>query len=97
MYGTIARLTPLPDRMDELVAYGREMSKARMPGYRTSFLFTPNESPYGDPTLFMVAIFDDRATYEANAESPEQNERYMGLRALLAKDPDWMDGTFELG
>ena len=45
--------------------------------------------------MFLVAVFDDEATYKANADSPEQNDRYLELRALLEDDPDWMDGTFD--
>lgn len=55
----------------------------------------PDHDPYAKPTVFLVAVFDDEASYRENADSPEQNERFMQMRALLADDPDWMDGTFE--
>jgi len=97
MYGTIARIHPRPDRtaelqklMDEYGAEGRTPA-----GYRHSFIFRPDENPYERPTLFLIALFDDRATYRANAESPEQDAEYRRLRELLEDDPDWMDGTFE--
>ena len=95
MYGTIARLHPSAGRLDDLVAYGRRMQHVDVPGFRASYLFRPDRNPYEEPTVFLVAVFDDEASYKANAESPEQHARYLELRALLADDPDWMDGTFD--
>ena len=97
MYGTIARLRPKPERLADLVAYGRRISGLRVPGYRASYLFSPAVNPYPEETAFLVAIFDDEESYRANADSPEQNERYLELREMLLADPDWMDGTFASG
>ena len=95
MYGTIARLHPRADKVDELIAYGRSMEDVEVPGFRASYLFRPDKDPYDRPTVFLVALFDDEATYKANADSPDQHDRYLELRELLEDDPDWMDGTFE--
>jgi hypothetical protein len=97
MYGTIARIHPKVDRTAELQAlldeYGAD---GRSPaGFRHSFIFRPDENPYERPTLFLIALFDDRETYRANAASPEQDADYRRMRDLLEDDPDWMDGTFE--
>ena len=97
MYGTIARLHPTAGREADLLAYGRRIRGLAVPGYRTSYLFRPDKDPYDRPTVFLLAVFDDEASYKANAESPDQNERYLELRALLDDDPDWMDGTFDEG
>jgi len=96
MYGTIARIHPKPGRVDEL----RALMEAYAPGertptgYRHSFMFQPDEDPYDRPTLFLIALFDDRESYVANAQSPEQDAEYRQMRELLEDDPDWMDGTF---
>lgn len=97
MYGTIARLHPLPGRDDELRALSEtfERERGQVAGYRASYLFRPDENPYGRPTVFLVAMFDDKATYRANADDPAQDAFYRKMRALLADDPDWADGTFE--
>ena len=98
MYGTIARIHPKPDRLEDLRAYGRSMTGADMPaGFRSTYLVEPDEAPYDRPTLFLIAIFDDEATYKANAASPEQDARYRQMRELLQDDPEWMDGTFTGG
>ena len=97
MYGTIARIHPKADRIDELrTLMERYESGGRTPaGYRQSFIFTPDTNPYDKPTVFLIALFDDRETYVANAESPDQDAEYRQMRELLEDDPDWMDGTFE--
>ncbi|MFN8630596.1 MAG: hypothetical protein U0838_09840 [Chloroflexota bacterium] len=94
MYGTIARLHPRPGKADELLSLGESMRQAPMTGYRSSWIFRPDQNPYFRDTLFLVAVFDDVDTYRSNADSPEQNARYQQLRSLLEDDPDWMDGTF---
>ena len=40
----------------------------------------------------MAVIFDDRASYVANANSPEQNARYLQMVELLEGAPEWHDG-----
>lgn len=50
-----------------------------------------------DPEQFMAyAMFADRATYDANSNTPEQHEWFQKLRSHLTEDPEWFDGTVEL-
>jgi len=96
MYGTIARLHPRPDSIDELADLLRKFeSGENVPaGFRHAWVVTPDANPYDRLTIFLVAVFDDRASYVANADSPEQDAQYQQMRALLEDDPQWMDGTF---
>ncbi len=94
MYGTIARLHPRPGKTDEVLELGDMLRSAPMTGFHASWIFRPDRNPYFRETLFLVAVFDDADTYRANAQSPEQDARYQELRALLADEPDWLDGTF---
>ncbi len=95
MYGTIARLHPIPGREADLVGYGRRVAELKVPGYRASYVFRPDVNPYDRPTWFMIAIFEDETSYRANADDPAQHERYLELRSMLEDDPEWTDGTFE--
>lgn len=97
MYGTIARLHPSPGSEEALAASLRRHRDLGVAGFGGSWLFRPDAQPYDRPTLFLVAMFDDEASYRANADSPDQHERYLEMRALLEGDPDWMDGTFDEG
>jgi len=42
--------------------------------------------------MIMVAVFQDRDSYYANAADPEQDRWYRRLRDHLAEDPVWEDG-----
>ncbi len=46
----------------------------------------------GGDEFYLVAIFRDRETYLANADSLEQHERYLQFRSFLVADPEWHDG-----
>ena len=47
--------------------------------------------------LIGVAVFEDRATYRANADDPEQDAWFRRVRELLESDPDWEDGDYVSG
>lgn len=94
MYGTIFRLRPQTGREADVVALMEEWSQNRGPqvqGARAVYLLQSERRP-GD--LLSVAVFDDEATYRANATTPEQDEWYRRLREVLESDPEWEDGTY---
>jgi quinol monooxygenase YgiN len=97
MYGTVARIHPKPGREKDLRSVLEEWARERggsIPGNRGGYLFEPDKNPYERPTAFLIAVFDDDATYRANADDPAQDAWYRRLRETLDDDPDWMDGTF---
>jgi quinol monooxygenase YgiN len=85
MYGTIAKMKMKPGAFEAL----RESEMRRPAGFVASYVFQMDEEP---DVMFMVAIFENRAAYEANANSPQQNADYLRIRALLQEDPQWHDG-----
>jgi hypothetical protein len=40
----------------------------------------------------MFAVFEDRASYDKNADDPAMNDQYMEYSALMEGDPEWHDG-----
>jgi quinol monooxygenase YgiN len=87
MYGTIARIKIDPTKIEELKALGDSMGTA--PGQVARYVYLMDADP---GVFFLVAVFESKEAYWANAQSPEQNERFMQLRALLLEDPQWHDG-----
>jgi quinol monooxygenase YgiN len=86
MYGTIAKMKVKKGALEEI----RKMETGRKPdGVMGSLVF---QSDGEADELWMVAIFRDKESYFANADSPEQGEEYQRLRALLSADPEWHDG-----
>ena len=88
MYGTIARVKIDPSKIEELKALGDSMGTA--PGQVARYVYQMDADPN---ELFLVAVFESREAYWANAHSPEQYERFMQMRALFLEDPQWLDGA----
>ena len=87
MYGTIARVKIDPAKVEELKALGRRIGVA--PGQIARYVYQMDANP-GE--LFLVVVFESREAYWANAQSPEQNQRFQEMRALMLADPEWHDG-----
>ena len=90
MYGTIARLQVKPGAEKQLVEMSRHESGLDIPGYIAQYVYRMDND---SNEYYLVVIFEDRETYTANADSPEQDARYQDFRALLESDPEWHDGV----
>ncbi len=94
MYGSIFRMRPKAGREGDVAALFEEWGRTRAPqvkGVRAGYVVRPDDKP-GE--LIGVAIFEDRATYVANADDPAQHAWYLRLRDLLEADPVWEDGEY---
>jgi hypothetical protein len=89
MYGTIARFRIKPGVKDKFVETMDSLGDAVIPGWVADYYFRMNSDP---DEFYLVAIFRDRETYLANADSLEQHERYLKFRSFLVADPEWHDG-----
>ena len=87
MYGTIAKVTVKSDKLAELQALATSLALA--PGQIARYVYRMDANPQ---EYMLVAVFESREAYRANADSPEQYERFMELRAMLTADPEWHDG-----
>jgi quinol monooxygenase YgiN len=93
MYGTVARTRVKPENREKLREVLAAQDAAAVAGYVTAYLLWENDSD----VAWMFAVFDDRASYDKNADDPAQNERYVAYRALMEEDPQWHDGEIEQG
>jgi quinol monooxygenase YgiN len=89
VYGTVARLRAKPGAQAEIAALAREMQGVKIPGMVADYLYQLDNAA---DECYLVAVFETKAAYVANASSPEQDARYRRLRALLIADPEWHDG-----
>jgi quinol monooxygenase YgiN len=93
MYGTVARTRVKPENRAKLREVVARQMETPVPGYVTSYVLHENDSDVS----WLFAIFDDRASYDKNADDPAQHERYVEYRALMEDDPEWHDGEIEQG
>jgi len=89
MYGTVARMKIKPGSEAKLKADMAQYDDLKVPGFVSSTVYRMD----GDPTeVYMAVVFKDKASYEANARDPKQDERFKTMRASLQADPEWHDG-----
>lgn len=89
MYGTVARLRFDPANGDSVVTniMAQPMGVDGFERGEVMLSNTPGEA-------WLVAVFRDKESYTANADSPEQHERFMKFREFLTEDPEWHDGEW---
>ena len=89
MWGTIARMQVRPEVPDEYFkGQFRALNADRMKGWQYTSLFKSDTNPH---EWWMVAIFDTKENYQANAGTTAQHGMYMMMRACLDADPEWHD------
>ncbi len=89
MYGTIAHFRIKSGTREEFIKVMDSFGDVILPGWVADYYFQMNNDP---EDFYLVAIFKDRDTYEENADSPGQHERYLKFRSFLVDDPQWNDG-----
>ncbi len=90
---TFFRIKALPGKrqavIDQFAKWEAE-HKAAATGFRRSILVASND----DPDELMAGVrFDSTESYAANSGRAEQGVWFGELRALLAADPEWFNGT----
>ena len=91
MYGTVARTRVKPENRAKLREVVSRQMETPVSGYVTSYVLHENDSDVS----WLFAIFEDRASYDKNADDPAQHERYVEYRALMEDEPEWHDGEIE--
>ena len=97
MYGTVARMRVKAGQRHALLNIMEEWNRERRPkveGAQTGYVLFPDRDPN---QAILMAVFDDKDTYMANAADPEQDKWFRRFRDLLEADPEWEDGEIQEG
>lgn len=89
MYGTIAHFRIKPGTRDEFIKAMDSFEDTIIAGWKADYYFQMDRD---SDEFYLVAIFKDKETYQVNADSAEQHERYLKFRSFLVDDPQWNDG-----
>jgi quinol monooxygenase YgiN len=89
MYGTVARFTIKPGMEAKLTEEMKSYESLNIDGHISTTVYRMDDNPN---EFYLAVTFRDKASYQKNADDPEQDKRYQRLRALLAADPEWHDG-----
>ena len=88
MYGTCAKTRVAPENRAALNEILAQHSSDVAPGFVSAYTLAENDSD----VLWMFAVFEDRESYDRNADDPAQHERYTQYRSLMLEEPEWHDG-----
>jgi quinol monooxygenase YgiN len=91
MYGTVARTRVKPENRDKLREVFQQQGQRSRPGMVKAYTLFENDSD----VCWLFAVFEDRATYDTNAEDPAQDREYQEYRALMEDEPEWHDGEID--
>jgi quinol monooxygenase YgiN len=89
VYGTVARLRLKPGKEAEFQTLGKSFEQAKVPGVVAQYVYRMDANPN---ELYLAVVLTDKAAYERNAASPEQNARFQQMMTLLESEPEWHDG-----
>ncbi len=89
MFGTVARMTIKPGMESKLQALMREYESLDIPGYIQTYVYRMTDNPN---EYYLATVWQDRESYFANADSPEQDARYRKMLEFLTAEPEWHDG-----
>lgn len=89
MYGTVAHVRVKPGMERQLEERLVEFEIARVPGAVAVYVYRMDADPND---YYLAVMFAGKKAYLANANSPEQNDRYERLLELLEAEPEWHDG-----
>lgn len=97
MYGTVDRIKAKAGQDKALVAFMDDWEKTRGPKARGTIAGYPYKLDQKPGEYVMVTVFQNKATYTANAQAPEQDAWYRKFRPLLDADPVREDGEIVSG
>jgi heme-degrading monooxygenase HmoA len=89
MYGTVARWRLQDGKQREFEELAEGMMREIPRGSRSLLVYRSDV----DPREYWVASsWDSKDAYTSNSNTPEQDDRFRRLRALMESDPEWHDG-----
>jgi quinol monooxygenase YgiN len=89
MYGTVAKFKAKPGAFDALMKISENQAAINIKGYVGQYIYRMDDDPN---VYYLTALFKDKQSYVANANSPEQNERFQEMAKYFVAEPEWHDG-----
>ena len=89
MYGTVARMYVKAGKEAQFQQIAQDIGVGRVPGEVGVYAYQMDRD---SREFFLAVIFESREAYVANANSPEQHERFLKMMQMLEREPEWNDG-----
>ena len=94
MYGTVAHMRVKAGQQADLIKLIGEWNAERAPkisGAVSGYMVRLDNDPQD---MIMIGIFENKDTYQANANDPEQDKWFRRIMEHLESEPQWHDGEF---
>jgi quinol monooxygenase YgiN len=91
MYGTVARMKFKPGMAQQFMQMRLQQGDQRRAaaGSVGVYVYQMDQDPN---EVYLVVMFESKAAYVANANSPEQHQDFLQLMDYLESEPEWHDG-----
>ncbi|HVO43885.1 MAG TPA: hypothetical protein VMT34_14745 [Aggregatilineales bacterium] len=76
-----------PNAEQKLMAWSQQQPVVA--GQVATFVYRSDNDPR---EIWLSVVFESKEAYVANANSPDQNERFMQMMQYLEAEPEWHDG-----
>ena len=90
MYGTVAKMRVKAGAEESFKKIAAMTESVPVPGAVAVYVYQMDAD---SRDFYLIAMFDSKESYVANAESPEQHDRFMQMISVLESEPEWHDGT----
>ena len=90
MYGTVAKMRVKVGAEQAFLKVAQETESVPVPGVVAVHVY---QMDMDSREFYMVVMFDSKESYVANANSPDQHQRFMQMMTVLDSEPEWHDGT----
>ena len=90
MYGTIAKMRVKAGAEQQFLQVAQVTESEPIAGTVAVYVYQMDAD---SREFYMAVVFENKESYVANANSPEQHQRFMQMMTVLDSEPEWHDGT----
>lgn len=89
VFGTVAKMKLKPGSFEKMQETMSEFEGQQAKGFVSTIVYRSQSDPN---ETWLAIVFEDEASYRANADDPRTDEMSRKLQELLAAPPEWHDG-----
>lgn len=90
MYGTVAKMRVKAGAEQQFLQIAETVESVNVPGAVAVYIYQMDTN---SREFYMTVVFESKESYVANANSPEQHQRFLQIMSVLENEPEWHDGA----
>jgi quinol monooxygenase YgiN len=89
MFGTVARMKFKPGSFEKLQESMKGFEERQAKGFVSTTVYRSQSEP---DEAWLAIVFEDEASYRANADDPQTDQMAKQMQELMVAPPEWHDG-----